>query len=57
MLDWPNMMGTLLKENTLLKLEVVIQKQETWKKEIRWNELKGELNAILDVVLLLTLNK
>lgn len=57
MLDWPNMMGTLFKENTLLKLEVLIQQQETGKKEVRWNELKGELNAIPDVVPLLKLNR
>ncbi len=46
---------TLFKEHTLLKFEVVAWWQKIGKREARWNELKGELNAILDVAPLRTL--
>lgn len=47
--------NTLFKEHTLLKLEVITKQQKTGKREARWNELNGELNAILDVAPLLRL--
>jgi hypothetical protein len=49
------MYDTFFKEHTLLKLEVVTWQQKTRKREARWNELKGELNVILDVTPFLTL--
>jgi hypothetical protein len=49
------MYDTFFKEHTLLKLEVITWQQMTRKTEARWNELKGELNVIMDVTPLPTL--
>jgi hypothetical protein len=39
----------IFKKHTLLKLEAIAWQQKTRKKEVEWNEFKGELNVILDV--------
>jgi hypothetical protein len=49
------MMSALFKEHNFLKLEAITWWHKTWNKEARWNEFKWELNAIMDVVFLLTL--
>jgi hypothetical protein len=33
------------KEHTFLKLEVKTWQQKTWKRGVRWNELKGEFKG------------
>ncbi len=40
--------STMFREHTMLKLEFVAWKQKTCKKKAKWNELKGELNNLLD---------
>jgi hypothetical protein len=47
--------NTLFKEHTFLKLKAIAKQQKAGKREARWNELNGELNAILDVTPLLRL--
>jgi hypothetical protein len=49
------MYNTLFKVHTFLKLEVVPQWQKIRKRNAKWNELKGELNAILNIATFLTL--
>ncbi len=46
---------TFFKEHTLLKLEARAWQQKIGKREVRWNEFKGEFNAILDAAPLPTL--
>ncbi len=43
--------NTLFKEHTLLKLEAITKQQKIRKREVRWNELNKELNAILELLL------
>jgi len=40
--------NALFKEHTLLKLEALAWRQKSGKREARWNELKGELEHILN---------
>ncbi len=46
---------TLFKEHALLKLEAIVWRQKTRKKEARWDEFKGGLNVIINIIPLLTL--
>ncbi|CAM6027209.1 unnamed protein product [Sphagnum balticum] len=47
--------NALFKEHTLLKLEALAWRQKSGKREARWNELKGELERILNAALLPTM--
>jgi hypothetical protein len=49
------MYNTLFEVHTLLKLKVVGWWQKTRKRKAKWNEFKGELNAILNIAPLPTL--
>jgi hypothetical protein len=49
------MYNTLFKVHTFLKLEAGTQWQKIRKRNAKWNEFKGELNAILNIAAFLPL--